>query len=51
MPTFGTPPADADEAFEALRGLAHAARPGDNPPEIYPAFGSLSRALHLWSRP
>lgn len=44
MPTFEKPSADADEAQQALRGLAHATRSFKDPNEIYPALGSLSQA-------
>ena len=36
MPTFEDPVADADEAQQALRGLAHATRSIDDPRQIYP---------------
>ncbi|MGN6130483.1 MAG: hypothetical protein ACTHOK_09110 [Nocardioidaceae bacterium] len=45
MPTFTKPSLDADEAIEALRGLAHATRSIDDPTEIYPVLGSLSSGL------
>lgn len=41
MPTFHDPLADAAEASEALRGLAHASRVFDNPADTYPVFGEL----------
>ncbi len=41
MPTFHDPRADAAEASEALRGLAHASRGFDNPADTYPVFGDL----------
>ena len=44
MPTFDNPAEDADEACEALRGLAHATRSIDDPRQIYPVLGSLSSA-------
>ena len=45
MPTFSKPSLDADEAYEALRGLAHATRSIDDPTEIYAVLGSLSAGL------
>ena len=45
MPTFSRPSADADEACEALRGLAHATRSIDDPAEIRAVLGSLSQGL------
>jgi hypothetical protein len=44
MPTFNDPTADADEAQQALRGLAHATRSVNDPTQIYPVLGSLSAA-------
>jgi len=44
MPTFENPTADADEAQQALRGLAHATRSITDPHDIYLTLGSLSRA-------
>lgn len=41
MPTFHDPLADADEASEALRGLAHATRSFDDPAQTYRVFGDL----------
>ncbi|MBS1698369.1 MAG: hypothetical protein JST25_08215 [Actinobacteria bacterium] len=41
MPTFSNPTADADEAHEALRGLAHASRVFENPSDTYPVIGDL----------
>jgi hypothetical protein len=45
MPTFSRPSADADEACEALRGLAHATRSIDDPAEIHAVLSSLSQGL------
>ncbi|GAB3862663.1 hypothetical protein GCM10028801_28600 [Nocardioides maradonensis] len=45
MPTFNDPVADADEAREAVRGLAHATRNIEDPTAIYNVIGSLSSAL------
>ncbi len=44
MPTFNDPSADAAEAQQALRGLAHATRSIDDPGQIYSVLGSLSAA-------
>ena len=44
MPTFEKPTADASEAREALRGLAHATRKLDDPRELYATLGDLSLA-------
>lgn len=44
MSTFKDPAADAVEAQQALRGLAHATRSIDDPTQIYPVLGSLSAA-------
>jgi hypothetical protein len=44
MPTFDNPAADASEAEQALRGLAHATRRIEDPSQIYGVLGSLSRA-------
>lgn len=41
MPTFFDPGADATEASEALRGLAHATRAFENPQELYGVLGDL----------
>lgn len=41
MPTFHDPLADAAEASEALRGLAHASRIFDDPADTYTVFGDL----------
>ncbi|WGP06179.1 hypothetical protein QFE97_00095 [Bacillus subtilis] len=41
MPTFHVPRADAAEASEALRGLAHASRVFDDPADTYQVFGDL----------
>ncbi len=44
MPTFTNPTADAAEAQQALRGLAHATRSIDDPTQVYSVLGSLSAA-------
>lgn len=41
MPTFDNPLADAAEASEALRGLAHATRTFENPADTYAVIGDL----------
>lgn len=41
MPTFYDPSADAGEASEALRGLAHATRSFDSPQDLYGVLGDL----------
>ena len=49
MPTFFDSTADAAEASEALRGLAHASRTFDQPAQMYGVIGDLSsgmRSLH-----
>src|SRR5690625_3054193 len=49
MPTFSDSTADAAEASEALRGLAHASRTFDQPAQMYGVIGDLSsgmRSLH-----
>jgi hypothetical protein len=45
MPTYENPAADAGEAAEALRGLAHATRTFTDPGDSYRVLGSLSTAL------
>lgn len=49
MPTFDNPLADAAEASEAWRGLAHATRSWDDPADTYRVIGELAagvRSLH-----
>lgn len=41
MPTYYDPVADAGEASEALRGLAHATRTFENPKDLYGVLGDL----------
>lgn len=41
MPTFTNPAADAGEAYEALRELAHAIRAFEDPSETYAVIGDL----------
>lgn len=45
MPTFTNPAADAEEAQEALRGLAHATRKLEDPTQVYRILGSVSQGL------
>ncbi|NOJ60323.1 hypothetical protein [Arthrobacter sp. 260] len=45
MPTFHDPLADAAEASEALRGLAHASRTFDNPADTYAVFGDMTAVV------
>lgn len=45
MLTFNDPAADAAEAQQAMRGLAHATRSINDPRDIYPVLGSLSSAV------
>jgi hypothetical protein len=45
MPTYENPAADASEAAEALRGVAHATRTFTDPGDSYRVLGSLSTAL------
>lgn len=44
MPTYEVPTVDAEEAAQALRGLAHATRRIEDPSQIYDVLGSLSQA-------
>jgi len=44
VPTFNNPAADAAEAQQALRGVAHGTSSIDDPGQIYDALGSLSAA-------
>lgn len=45
MPTFQNPVEDADEAREALRGLAYATHRFDRAEDTYPALGSLTHSV------
>ena len=45
MPTFFDSTADAAEASEALRGLAHASRGFDQPAAMYGVIGDLSSGM------
>lgn len=41
MPTFTDPARDASDAYEALRGLAHASRTFEDPSDTYAVIGEL----------
>lgn len=41
MPTFDDPVHDAEDAYEALRALAHATRTWNDPADIYVALSAL----------
>lgn len=41
MPTFDDPRKDSAEAYQALRGLAHASRTFTDPADTYPVIGDL----------
>ncbi|WP_211218268.1 hypothetical protein [Ruania albidiflava] len=45
MPTFDDPHADAREAAEAVRGLAHATQRVEDPDVLYPVIGELMAAM------
>jgi len=45
MPTFFDSAADAAEASEALRGLAHASRTFDQPAQMYGVIGDLCSGM------
>lgn len=45
MPTFHDPLADAADASEAMRGLAHASRVFDDPADTYTVFGDLTATM------
>lgn len=45
MPTFTDPAHDAEEARQALRGLAHATRSIEDPATVYDLLGTISQAL------
>ena len=44
MPTYENPITDATEAYEALRGLAHATRSWDEPADTYRVIGEVGTA-------
>ena len=50
MPTFEDPAADAAEARNALRGLAHATQTISDPRQIYVLLGDLSTAATALSQ-
>ncbi|WP_148575311.1 hypothetical protein [Nocardioides caldifontis] len=50
MPTFEKPSVDADEAQQALRGLAHATRSIKDPQQLYPTLGSVAAAAASMSQ-
>ncbi|WP_448232938.1 hypothetical protein [Microbacterium lacticum] len=45
MPSFQNPVPDADEAREAMRGLAYATRHIEHPEDTYPVLGSVTRTI------
>lgn len=45
MPSFTNPVADADEAQESVRALAHATRRFTDPSDVYSVLGSLSQLM------
>lgn len=45
MPTFFDPVADAGEAAEAMRGLAHASRNFEHPQDMYGVLGDLLTSI------
>lgn len=45
MPTYTNPTSDASDAYEALRGLAHATRTFEDPSETYRVIGDLLGGL------
>ena len=45
MPTYENPVTDAAEAYEALRGLAHATRSWDEPAETYRVIGEVVASI------
>lgn len=45
MPSFDDPGADAGEASEALRGLAHATRTFESPQDLYGVIGALAETV------
>ncbi|PMC74276.1 hypothetical protein CJ197_14340 [Brachybacterium sp. UMB0905] len=47
MATFVDPVADAAEAYEGLRGLAHATRAFDDPADTYRVLGEVSGSVRL----
>ncbi|WP_180537430.1 hypothetical protein [Micrococcus luteus] len=47
MATFVDPIADAAEAYEGLRGLAHATRAFDDPADTYRVLGEVSGSVRM----
>ena len=47
MATFVDPIADAAEAYEGLRGLAHATRAFEDPADTYRVLGEVSGSVRL----
>lgn len=47
MPTFTNPTSDADAAYEALRGLAHATRTFQDPSDTYRVLGDVLGGVRL----
>lgn len=47
MATFVDPVADAAEAYEGLRGLAHATRAFEDPVVMYRVLGEVSGSVRL----
>src|SRR5699024_12643824 len=47
MATFVDPIADAAEAYEGLRGLAHATRAFEDPADTYRGLGEVSGSVRL----
>ena len=47
MATFVDPVADAAEAYEGLRGLAHATRAFEDPADTYRVLGEVSGSVRL----
>lgn len=50
MATFNDPQADASEAAEAVRGLAHAAQHVEDPDVLYPVIGDLMSSTRSLSQ-
>ncbi|WP_299062431.1 hypothetical protein [uncultured Actinomyces sp.] len=47
MATFVDPVADAAQAYEGLRGLAHATRTFEDPADTYRVLGEVSGSVRL----
>lgn len=50
MATFVDPVADAAEAYEGLRGLAHATRAFEDPADTYRVLGEVSGSVRCCGR-